>query len=139
MDGFLLVTLYNNQKKSNIKDEEYKELEKTIYTVDNQTTNTGSVLTLIVFFIAAYLSWNCNSICTPNMSTIEKVVRAFLAGTFGWLYIIIYFLIYNYIFIYLYKIIFNFLYKNINKFNKYIFIKFLILLFIISSSDISIN
>ena len=53
----------------------------------------GNLFSIVVFLIAFYLSWSCNS-CL-NMGTGEKLIRAFVAGIFGILYIIIYFIFFS--------------------------------------------
>jgi hypothetical protein len=50
----------------------------------------AQVVSTLIFAVAAYLSWNCNTHCDTSMSTIEKAARAMIAGYFGLLYIIIY-------------------------------------------------
>ena len=55
-------------------------------TVDN-------LISLLIFGLAVYLSWTCNSKNTPGMDVVEKVVRAGFAGMFGFFYLIIYFLV----------------------------------------------
>lgn len=52
----------------------------------------SQVLAITIFVFAVYLSWGCNSKCFPSMSDIEKGFRAFFAGIFGSLYLIIYFI-----------------------------------------------
>lgn len=52
----------------------------------------NSLISFAIFIFAVYLSWNCNSKCFPSMSGFEKVFRAFFAGFFGTIYLLIYFI-----------------------------------------------
>ena len=51
----------------------------------------GSIIGWLIFFLAAYLSWTCNSKNAPTMDQVEKAFRAFVAGLFGFIYLIFYF------------------------------------------------
>jgi len=42
------------------------------------------------FLLAIYLSWSYNSCQNPNLGVGLKALRAFIAGIFNWLYIILY-------------------------------------------------
>ena len=50
----------------------------------------GSIIGWLIFFLAAYLSWTCNSKNAPTMDQVEKAFRAFVAGLFGFIYLIFY-------------------------------------------------
>jgi hypothetical protein len=52
--------------------------------------NISGLIGLIFFIGAVYLSWTCNTKCTPQMSPFEKVIRAIFAGMFSFIYLIIY-------------------------------------------------
>ena len=52
----------------------------------------SSLIGIILFISAIYLSWYCNSKCNPNMNIAEKVIRAMFAGIFNIIYIILYFI-----------------------------------------------
>ena len=56
--------------------------------VKNPMTNIGNLLGFIIFAIAFYLSYSCN--LKQNMSEVERITRATIAGIFGTLYIIVY-------------------------------------------------
>lgn len=60
--------------------------------IEEETPLLEKILSFIIFAFAVYLSWNCNSKCFPSMSGFEKVFRAFFAGIFGTLYLLIYFI-----------------------------------------------
>jgi hypothetical protein len=49
----------------------------------------------LTFLIAFYLSWQCNSRSRPEMDEIEKGVRGFFAGIFGFFYIVVYLLFWS--------------------------------------------
>lgn len=55
----------------------------------------SGLLSLAIFIAAIYLSWTCNTNCEPSMDSVVKGVRAFFAGMFGWLYLIVYFLFWS--------------------------------------------
>jgi hypothetical protein len=55
----------------------------------------SGLLSLAIFVAAVYLSWTCNTNCEPTMSSVVKGFRAFSAGMFGWLYLIVYFLFWS--------------------------------------------
>ena len=57
-----------------------------------QSNLIGNLISLAIFAGAVYLSWTCNSNCYPSMNTVVKSIRAFFAGIFGMLYLIIYFI-----------------------------------------------
>jgi hypothetical protein len=57
----------------------------------NKEAVFGLVVSGLLYLVAFYLSWSCNSKCFPGMSLIEKVLRALVAGFFGFWYIIVYF------------------------------------------------
>jgi len=53
----------------------------------------GSVIWWLFFFLAAYLSWTCNSKNSPGMDMVEKALRAGVAGFFWLIYLILYLLV----------------------------------------------
>ncbi len=59
---------------------------------EEETPLLEKILSFIIFTFAAYLSWNCNSKCSPLMTGVEKVIRSFIAGIFGTIYILVYLL-----------------------------------------------
>jgi hypothetical protein len=67
-----------------------KVLEK--FQMDDGSAGIDTMIGWLFFFLAAYLSWTCNSKTFPGMDQVEKIVRAFVAGLFGFIYLIIYFL-----------------------------------------------
>jgi len=78
--------------KTSKKDEITTIATYTAPTEDEEAPLLASIVSFIIFVFAAYLSWNCNSKCTPLMTGIEKIIRSFIAGMFGTLYILIYLL-----------------------------------------------
>jgi hypothetical protein len=90
MDNF---EKYLAEKKNRGSSEEYYEK------VEEEQSLAVKVMTMIIswmtFLLAASLSWECNSRCTPNMMQTEKLVRALIAGWFGFLYIILYFIFWS--------------------------------------------
>ena len=78
-----------DEKKGAVK----KVLEK--FQIDNNGAIAGisiaSLIEWLVFILAAYLSWTCNSKNSPGMDVVEKAFRAFVAGIFGLFYLIAYF------------------------------------------------
>ena len=78
-----------DEKKGTVK----KVLEK--FQIDNNGAIAGisiaSLIEWLVFILAAYLSWTCNSKNSPGMDVVEKAFRAFVAGIFGLFYLIAYF------------------------------------------------
>jgi hypothetical protein len=71
-------------------------LKAAVEDVQQNPRNTiRSLISLAIFLFAAYLSWSCNSRCAPGMGVIEKVFRAFFAGVFGIVYLIIYFIFFK--------------------------------------------
>jgi hypothetical protein len=52
--------------------------------------NISGLIGLVLFIGAIYLSWTCNTRCSPNMNAFEKVIRAIFAGMFSFIYLIIY-------------------------------------------------
>jgi hypothetical protein len=55
----------------------------------------SGLLSLAIFIAAIYLSWTCNTNCEPSMGSFIKGLRAFGAGMFGWMYLIVYFLFWS--------------------------------------------
>ena len=51
--------------------------------ISNIANNFGGIFNILIFIVAAYLSWTCNSSCYKSMGIVEKVIRAFFAGFFG--------------------------------------------------------
>jgi len=83
------------EKKEDKKDDKKtgvvnKVLEK--FQMDDGSAGIDTMIGWLFFFLAAYLSWTCNSKTFPGMDQVEKIVRAFVAGLFGFIYLIIYFL-----------------------------------------------
>lgn len=61
--------------------------------VETETTTASvvvSVVSMVVFLYAVYLSWTCNT--AKGYGTVRKVIYAIFAGFFGWLYLLIYFI-----------------------------------------------
>lgn len=87
MDSAIAIITINKMKVPK-KD----EIMISTYTapVEENTSLLSSLFYLIIFAFAAYLSWSCNSKCIPDMSGVEKVLRSFVAGIFGTLYLLIY-------------------------------------------------
>lgn len=85
----------------------FKVVEKTKQLIDNKTQpkmvlqrdpltgatmkhNISGLIGLVFFIGAIYLSWTCNTKCSPQMNAFEKVIRAIFAGMFSFIYLIIY-------------------------------------------------
>ena len=62
---------------------------------ENVGSSFSGLLSFAIFIAAIYLSWTCNTNCEPTMDSVVKGIRAFFAGMFGWLYLIIYFLFWS--------------------------------------------
>ncbi len=90
MDSAIAIVTINKMRVPN-KDE---IVTVATYTApkEEKTSSLTSIISFIIFAFAVYLSWNCNSKCFPSMSGFEKVFRAFFAGIFGTLYLLIYFI-----------------------------------------------
>jgi hypothetical protein len=82
------IIAINSAKTSESPDR--KKLMTFIATEKENNNIFGQLISLAIFVFAAYLSWSCNTNCLPSMSGIEKGFRAFFAGFFGTLYLIIY-------------------------------------------------
>lgn len=80
MADLYLLTKYSI--KSENENNEDKKLSLTDY--------IKYMLQISIFVFAIYLSWTCNSKCEPTMNAIIKGIRAFFAGLFGFLYLIVY-------------------------------------------------
>lgn len=63
------------------------QVEQNVLTVFDKL---GGIFNILIFAAAAYLSWSCNTKCYKQMGGIEKTIRAFFAGFFGIIYLIIY-------------------------------------------------
>jgi hypothetical protein len=87
MDSAIAIITINKMKTPK-KD----EIVLTTYTAPVEENNflLTSIFYLIIFAFASYLSWSCNSKCIPDMSGVEKVLRSFIAGIFGTIYLLIY-------------------------------------------------
>jgi hypothetical protein len=73
------------------KKEYYEEKEEgKEYYCRDEISVTNSIISGVLFFVAAYISWGCNSMSYPEMGDFEKVGRAFFAGIFGFFYLIMY-------------------------------------------------
>lgn len=57
------------------------------------STVIGWLITVSVSVLSVYLSWSCNT--AQNEPAVIKVVYAFFAFLFGWLYLILYFLFFR--------------------------------------------
>ena len=90
MDMRILLESFEKYVEETNKKEEYVEEEEIMgmYIV-------SQVLSWVTFILAFYLSWQCNSKNRPGMDDVEKVVRAIFAGIFGFLYIVIYLLVWS--------------------------------------------
>lgn len=81
----------DDDKKGVVK----KVLEK--FKMDDDGAVAGisisGVIWWLFFFLAAYLSWTCNSKNSPGMDMVEKALRACVAGFFWLIYLILYLLI----------------------------------------------
>jgi len=84
----LLIILTRLQKKHIPRKQITKKKEKD--TEYNGTFTVKNMSSIFLFVAAIYLSWTCNSNCFPNMNVVEKVLRAFFAGLFCLIYLIIY-------------------------------------------------
>jgi hypothetical protein len=74
----------NINKQSTSQD---KGLKLFVYTLI-----VGYILTFLLFIYVFYLSYKCNTACTPQMSIIEKILRGGLAVFLTPFYLIVYFL-----------------------------------------------
>ena len=100
VDAILILSSINNMQTKN----KAKPEEQVVFLSGSANTNTSSsensngfgmissLISFAIFAFAVYLSWTCNSKCFPSMSGFEKVFRAFFAGFFGTLYLLIYFI-----------------------------------------------
>jgi hypothetical protein len=91
------TSIWWNQLKITMSEEKYQDAYASSSNdlqdkVKNILENFGGLVNILIFAAAAYLSWSCNSRCYKKMGIVEKVVRAFFAGFFGLLYLIIYFI-----------------------------------------------
>ena len=89
MDGQAIVILYdriNNKGKDNL----VKSTRSS-----NKGTSFSGLISFAIFIAAIYLSWTCNTNCEPSMSSAVKGIRAFFAGMFGWMYLVVYFLFWS--------------------------------------------
>jgi hypothetical protein len=84
MDANFAISYFNKITKEAFTEGNKEEEEK--------GSMLGNLFALLILFGAVYLSWTCNSKCTPDMNVVEKVFRAFFAGFFGLFYLIIYFI-----------------------------------------------
>lgn len=80
--------------------ENYRVIRKNEYEEEERREMMGmyimsQLLQWLTFVIAFYLSWQCNSRSRPEMDEIEKGVRGFFAGIFGFLYIVVYLLFWS--------------------------------------------
>jgi hypothetical protein len=82
------------EKKEDKKDDKKGVVKKVLekFQMDDGSAGIDTMIGWLFFFLAAYLSWTCNSKTFPGMDQVEKIVRAFVAGLFGFIYLIIYFL-----------------------------------------------
>lgn len=97
-----LIPGLNAAKTANktFKSEKFEDAYQETKTINEETKTIneqipfivkyGSIFNILIFVLAAYLSWTCNSNCYKNMNIVEKVIRAFFAGFFGIIYLIIY-------------------------------------------------
>jgi len=90
MDANFAISYFNKLTK-----EAYTEDKKEDKKDENKGSMFGNLFSLLVLFAAVYLSWTCNTKCEPSMDSVVKGVRAFFAGMFGWLYLIVYFLFWS--------------------------------------------
>lgn len=89
MDVALAINYFNKITKEAYTEETDKE-KKEKDTEYNGTFTVKNMSSIFLFVAAIYLSWTCNSNCFPNMNVVEKVLRAFFAGLFCLIYLIIY-------------------------------------------------
>jgi hypothetical protein len=66
-------------------------LQRDPLTGSTMKQNIYGLLSLLLFVGAIYLSWTCNTKCSPNMNAFEKAIRAIFAGLFYIIYYIFYF------------------------------------------------
>ena len=81
MDALLIVKQLQKNKKS---------IEKMNQANNNNGSNIGLFLSIIIGAYASYLSYECNS--KHNVPELQKILFAVLAYIFGLLYLIYYFL-----------------------------------------------
>lgn len=101
VDAIIVLSSINKmQTKNKAKPEEQQVVllsgsANTSSSSSENSSGLGAISSLIsfaIFAFAVYLSWTCNSKCFPSMSGFEKVFRAFFAGFFGTIYLLIYFI-----------------------------------------------
>lgn len=93
--GILIKTVEEFITNPSKEEEDYVEEEEHYeygYYCKDETENsmTSYIISMILFVVAAYISYGCNSISYPEMGDFEKLSRAFFAGIFGFFYIILY-------------------------------------------------
>jgi len=82
---------YENKKKEK-EGEEKKEMFAMNNSGDSSVSFVSNFMSLLIFVLAFYLSWVCNSKSFPQMNIVEKLMRGFIAGIFGFFYLILYFI-----------------------------------------------
>jgi hypothetical protein len=92
MDTVLLntipgISLWNMANKQ-LKQEKEKEKEKFSDASDTTIVVISNLISLALGVGAAYLSWQCNT--AADVPTAQKVLFAFFAFLFGFLYLILY-------------------------------------------------
>lgn len=55
----------------------------------------GIILAFLLYVAAFYLSYKCNTACTPQMTIVEKILRGGLAVFFAPFYLLAYFLLWS--------------------------------------------
>lgn len=81
------------KKKENYRGNEYDDDEERREKMGMYLMS--QFLQWLTFLVAFYLSWQCNSRSRPEMDEIEKGVRGFFAGIFGFFYIVVYLLFWS--------------------------------------------
>lgn len=91
-----LVPVANAASAVQKQNEKYEDAYKQNQIQQSSSSNEGlvgkfgGVFNILIFAVAAYLSWSCNTRCYRGMGVLEKSVRAFFAGVFGLIYLLLY-------------------------------------------------